>query len=134
LNKTVEEAQVATISKEVLQLLIDLREPLETLDKVATNLDSILDKEVQQSLKDLSQTLENVKTTSGEFPETVAELNKTLRQVRRFTSAQEQDIGVTLENIRLISEDLKVFLDTAKRYPSWTLFGNPPPRLDEVKK
>ncbi len=131
LTKTVEDAQVATISKEILQVLTDLREPLETLDKVATNLDSIVDKEVRASVKDLSQILENAKTSTKDLPETIAELNKTIKRIRTFTSGQEQDIGIILENIRLISEDLKVFLDTAKRYPSWTLFGNPP---DEVKK
>jgi methyl-accepting chemotaxis protein len=70
-------------------------------------------KEVRQTLKDLSEALANINTTSSEFP---------------------KEVGQILENIKQTSENISELTETAKRYPSWVLFGNPPPRLGEIKK
>ena len=36
---------------------------------------------------------------------------------------------ITLENIERISEDVAEFMQTVKKYPSWVLFGEPPPHF-----
>ncbi len=113
-NKVIEDAQIPLIAQ-------DARELLDTLENNSKRLDSILQsKEVQQTLSNLSQTLENVNTASRKF--------------NRFTSTERQKLDQILEEIKITSENLRELTDTAKKYPSWFLFGNPPPRLDEVKK
>jgi len=127
-NRVVEDAQVAEVSQ-------DIRKLVASLEKNSKNLNSILEsREVEQSLRDLSEAAENLNTASKEFPETVAELNRSLLKLTRFTSSQRQQLDLILEDIRQTSENLRELMDTAKRYPSWVLFGNPPPRLNEVTK
>jgi ABC-type transporter Mla subunit MlaD len=127
-NRAVEDAQIATVSQ-------DIRRLLGKLENNSENFNSILQsREVQQSLKNLSQALENVNTASNEFPKTIAGVNTSLSELNRFTSSQQIEIERILENIRQTSENLRELTDTAKRYPSWFLFGNPPPRLNEVNK
>ena len=113
-DKAIEDAQIPVIAK-------DVRELLDALENNSKRLDSILEsQEVKQTLKNLSQTLENVNTASRKF--------------NRFSSTQREELDRILEDIRATTENLRELTDTAKRYPSWFLFGNPPPRLDEVKK
>ena len=127
-NKAIEESQIAEVSK-------DIRRLLSSLDTNSKNLNSIMkSKEVQQSLKDLSQALANLNTASKEFPKTVSQVNTSLSELNRFTSSQQQQVERILENIRQTTENLQELTGTAKKYPSWLLFGNPPPRLNEVNK
>jgi phospholipid/cholesterol/gamma-HCH transport system substrate-binding protein/paraquat-inducible protein B len=127
-NKAIDDAQIATLSK-------DIRGLIGSLNTSTKNLNSIMQsKEVRQSLKDLSQTLANINTASNEFPKTVAGVNKSLSEFTSFTSNQQQEVEQILWNIKQTTENLRELTDTAKKYPSWLLFGNPPPRLDEVKK
>lgn len=127
-NKVIEDAQIAALSK-------DIRGLVGSLNTTSKNFNSIVQsKEVRQSLKDLSQTLANTNTASKEFPKTVAGVNRFLSDFTSFTSNQQPEVEQILVNIKQTSENLRELTDTAKRYPSWVLFGNPPPRLDEVKK
>jgi phospholipid/cholesterol/gamma-HCH transport system substrate-binding protein len=127
-NKAIEDAQIATLSK-------DIRGLIGSLNTSTKNLNSIMQsKEVRQSLKDLSQTLANINTASNEFPKTVAGVSRSLSEFTSFTSNQQQEVEQILWNIKQTTENLRELTDTAKKYPSWLLFGNPPPRLDEVKK
>ncbi len=127
-NKAIDDAQIATLSK-------DIRGLIGSLNTSTKNLNSIMQsKEVRQSLKDLSQTLANINTASNEFPKTVAGVNRSLSEFTSFTSNQQQEVEQILWNIKQTTENVRELTDTAKSYPSWVLFGNPPPRLDEVKK
>jgi len=113
-DKAIEDAQIPVIAK-------DVRELLDALENNSKRLDSILEsQEVKQTLKNLSQTLENVNTASRKF--------------NRFSSTQREELDRILEDIRATTENLRELTDTVKRYPSWFLFGNPPPPLNEVKK
>lgn len=106
-NKIIEDAQIAVVSK-------DIQRVLASFHTSSKNLNSIMEsKEVRQSLKDLSEALANINATSSEFPTEVEQI---------------------LENIKQTSENISELTETAKRYPSWVLFGNPPPRLDEINK
>ena len=40
----------------------------------------------------------------------------------------------TVENLRQISDNLRMLTDSAKRYPSQVVFGEPPPRRDRSAK
>ena len=127
-NQAVEDAQIAAVSQDIRKLVV-------SLEGNSNNLDEILQsKEVQQSLQNFSMTMENVNSVSKEIPRTIAELNKSLNEINRFTSVQRQQLDAIFEDIRMTSENLRELTDTAKRYPSWVLFGNPPTQLNEVKQ
>src|SRR5574341_165023 len=103
-NKLIEDAQIPAISQ-------DIRGLLEALEGNSKKLDSILEsQEVKQTLKNLSQTLENVNTASRKF--------------NRFSSTQREELDRILEDIRATTENLRELSDTAKKYPSWFIFGN----------
>jgi ABC-type transporter Mla subunit MlaD len=106
-NKAIEDAQIAVVSR-------DIQRVLGSFHTTSKNLNSIMEsKEVRRSLKDLSEALANINTTSSKFPTEVEQI---------------------LENIKQTSENIRELTETAKRYPSWILFGNPPPRFDEINK
>jgi phospholipid/cholesterol/gamma-HCH transport system substrate-binding protein/paraquat-inducible protein B len=127
-NKAVEDAQVAAVSQ-------DIRRLVASLENNSKKLDAILEsEEVKQSLRDASKALENIRVASQELPRTIAEFNRGLRSINTFTASQQQEIEIILDEIRRVSENLSELMDTARKYPSWVLFGNPPPHLDEVSK
>ncbi len=127
-NKVVEDAQIAAVSQ-------DIRRLVASLENNSKKLDAILEsEEVKQSLKDASKALQNINVASQELPRTLAEFNRGLRSLNTFTASQQQEIEIILDEIRRVSENLSELMDTARKYPSWVLFGNPPPRLDEVSK
>jgi phospholipid/cholesterol/gamma-HCH transport system substrate-binding protein len=114
LNRAVEEAKVGDLSK-------DLRQLVKTLNTTTTELDSIL------KSKDAKQTLANVTAIT-------ADLRSTLNRTDRLLSSREHSLKLTMENIERISEDAREILDLLKKYPSWVLFGSPPPHIDTGEK
>lgn len=114
LNKAVEEAKVGELSK-------DLSELIGSLNSATTELNSIL------KSNEAKETLANVTSITYD-------LKNTLNRTDRLLSSREHSVKLTLENIERISEDLREFMETVKKYPSWVLFGNPPPHIEEEEK
>ena len=110
LNNTVEEAKVGELSK-------DLRQLVKALNSTTTELDKIL------KSKDTKKTIANVTAITSD-------LRRTLNQTNRLLSSREHSLKMTMENIERISEDAREMLDLLKKYPSWVLFGNPPPHFE----
>ncbi|MDA2918331.1 MlaD family protein [Desulfobacterota bacterium AH_259_B03_O07] len=127
-TKAVEDAQVAALSKDLQGAIIEYK-------NLATNLDSIVDsEELRQTLSNLDESLDSVRTASKDLPEAAASLRTILTRFDNLIARRQNEITLILENISVISEDLRQFMDVAKNYPAWILFGNPPPKLDEVGK
>lgn len=114
LNKAVEDAKVGELSK-------DLSKLIGSLDSATTELNSIL------KSNEAKETLANVTAITSD-------LKNTLNRTDRLLSSREHSVKLTLENIERISEDLREFMETMKKYPSWVLFGNPPPHIEEEEK
>ena len=110
LNNAVEQAKIGELSA-------DLRKLVSTLDATTAELDRLL------KSKEAKETLANVTAITGE-------LNRTLRRTDRLLSNREHNIKLTMENIERISEDMKEFMEILKKYPSWVLFGSPPPHIE----
>jgi ABC-type transporter Mla subunit MlaD len=127
-TKTVQDANIASVSQ-------DLQKTILQFNKVAKNLNSLTEsEELTQSLKDLSKTIEDIKTGSEDLPDVVSKLNTILNRFDSLVSSRQEEITTILENISVISDDLRRFMNTANNYPSWILFGNPPPTLNEAPK
>jgi len=92
------------------------------------------EKPLNQILDDLPETSEKIKNlvnkmdeASADLPQTAAHLRETLRRLERFISDQQDDLKVTVQNLRAITENVKEITDNAKTYPGQILFGSPPP-------
>jgi len=109
---------------------------------------------------DITPTLQRIGQASAEVPETLVEVRKLAGEidefVRKFTAILEKDIAPVaaqanrtfkragqvimgqqdaidqiLDNLRVVSSELKELTGTAKKYPSSVLFGDPPPRKEK---
>jgi len=128
LRESVKDANIAKISTDLDKLLINL-------DRTSMNINTILEsEEVGSSLKHLSNTLANIDKSTTNLPQTLSELSKIILNIKRLTLRQQQDIDNILENIKATTQNLTEMLDTGKRQPSWMLFGNPPPKINEVSE
>jgi len=114
LNKTVEDAKVGELSK-------DLKELIKSLNSTVTELDTIL------KSNDAKQTLANVTAITSD-------LRTTLNRTDRLLSSREHSLKLTMENIERVTEDARELMDMLKKYPSWVLFGNPPPHIEGEDK
>jgi len=125
LNKSVIDAKVKEISE-------DLREALAQFNEVGEKVNSILNsKELTDSMKDLSVSMDNIKDTTNKLPETVDEINKGLKEAKDYISTKEHNIAIIFENLESITEKLNEFSNMLNNYPSWVIFGDPPPRLQK---
>jgi chromosome segregation ATPase len=95
---------------------------------------------VNSVLGDLRETAANTNALAeklSQFPEelnsALAQLQSTLGKFDQLASAEQQDIEITLNNIRLISEHLEALTDDIRQYPSHLLFGDPPEPLNLEK-
>ena len=105
---------------------IDFKELGDNLNKVAKNLSEVNFKEMDKKLQEILQTMEN----------TVATLNNTTKDIRRFGLSEQDEIQAIIRDIKGISSDVRQMLNTGKQDPAWLIFGEPPPRFDygESKK
>jgi hypothetical protein len=49
-----------------------------------------------------------------------------MSRLDKMLAGRENDIAVTLNNMRQISDNLRELSENAKRYPSGVIFGEPP--------
>jgi phospholipid/cholesterol/gamma-HCH transport system substrate-binding protein len=64
---------------------------------------------------------------TGDLPETLKRLRQTVSQFENLVSDNQHDIGATVNNLRIFSEDLREISEEARRHPSRLFFGAPPP-------
>ena len=114
LNIAVQQADIPQVSKDLQSLLV-------SLDKTVTNTDKLINS------KETRQTLANI-------AETTQELKRTLKRTDRLIQNREHNIEAILENVERVSEDVNEFMVTVRRYPSWVLFGEPPPHFGHENK
>ncbi|MSQ20057.1 MAG: hypothetical protein EXR39_11005 [Betaproteobacteria bacterium] len=61
-----------------------------------------------------------------ELGRAISKLQRSVGRLERILVGREGDIATTLENLRIISDNLRDTTETAKNYPSQILFGEPP--------
>jgi len=123
MKESIDDLNIKNISKLVENLLTEVRETNKKIKPLITDASETMDsvKEmVDDTRKPLAESL-------GELPEIIAQLKRTLRQFNYFVSSEKQNIGVSTENVRVITGNLRDMTEDAKRYPSQFLFGDPPP-------
>lgn len=103
---------VERAEKPVNQMLADLPQATESLNRLVKRLDSV----------------------ANDLPQTSAELRQTIVRMNRLLATQQRDIEQTMSNLRAVSENMKEITENSKKYPSQTLFGGPPPPAKAMQR
>jgi phospholipid/cholesterol/gamma-HCH transport system substrate-binding protein len=98
--------------KPVNQLLADLPQATDSLNRLVKRLDSV----------------------ASDLPQTSAELRQTIQRMNRLIAGQQRDIEQTMNNLRAVSENMKEITENSKKYPAQTLFGGPPPPAKSMQR
>ncbi|KHE90462.1 MAG: MlaD family protein [Candidatus Scalindua rubra] len=122
-NKILNDTKVTKIAEHAEQLLLELSDTNKRLKPVLSDV-SVTMATVQRITRDTEKPLSQ---SLGELPEIITKLKYTLRRLDNFVSREEQDMEISTENLRLITGNLQYLTENAKQYPSFLLFGKPPP-------
>lgn len=108
--------KVATedVGKEVKALLTQVRETL--------------DKDVKPALKGIATASDRLPGTFDKADATLDRVSATLRRVDRTLAEDNGSMEEALDNLRVVSQDLRELMGQVKRYPSSAIFGEAPPR------
>ena len=158
LTRVVQDANVKHMSEETVRLLSEVRETNERIGNIleAREVTSLLGDasaamaalrrtaegaerpigEVLSNLPELSESLVRVvgklEATSDDLTEALVRLRRVSYGLDDLVIGQQPDVERTVENMRVVSENLRELSETIKRDPSRLLFGkptSPPPRV-----
>lgn len=127
-RKAIEDANVGGVSTNLIDLLADLRKTNESLKQLTGS------KETKQALKDLTESLANLKVTTSTLPATIEQLRKLLKESNALLATQRDEVQGLLQQGKQTFENLNDLTGEAKRNPSSLLFGGPPSKKNPEKK
>lgn len=128
LRDAVKDANVPGLAGNVNSLISDLR-------KTNDHLNSIMgSKEAREALKNLGDTLANLKTSTENLPQTIADLRRLLKEVNSLVASQRDEVQGILQQGKQMFENLNDLTGDAKRNPSRLFFGAPPAKTNPEKK
>jgi phospholipid/cholesterol/gamma-HCH transport system substrate-binding protein len=116
------ELQFDQISTNSVGLLTEVRESNQRIQKLLAS------PEIQAALKDAAGAMAGLRR-SAESPalsNSVVQFERTLRRIDQLVAGKDEDLQVTLDNLRALTENLREFSENAKRFPAQVLFGKPP--------
>ena len=128
IRQQVNDANVPGLSKNVDALVGDLRKTNENLNAIMGS------KEAREALKNLGATLANMKTSTENLPQAIADLRKLLREVNALVATQRDEVQGLLQQGKQAFENLNDLTGEAKRNPSRLLFGAPPAKVNPERK
>jgi phospholipid/cholesterol/gamma-HCH transport system substrate-binding protein len=160
LTKAIEDANVKGMSEEGVRLLAEARRTNERIgallagDEMRGILDDVTataaalrrtaegaEEPVKEVLGDLPQFSGNVRrlaerldATSDDITEILARLKRVSYRLDDLMAGQQSKIERTLENMKVISQNLRELSETVKRDPSRLLFGKPESSSKQKKK
>lgn len=105
------------------------------IDAIQQRAIALLD-DLQAASKELRIELAQVDTgkVSGSLTTTLDRLSVTLIDLQRLLQSQGGQIGGTLDNVRVMSENLRDLSETLRSYPSLLLLGEPPAPTPKEEK
>ena len=128
LERTLSDVSNTLADLNVKKLSKELEELLATLNKKAGPLLSDASETMGSVKKLVDGTKEPLTQSIGELPEMVAQLKRTLRKFRSIVTSDEENITMSTENVREITGNLRDLTESARKYSSYLIFGDPPPR------
>ncbi len=125
LNK-LEEINIKGITDGIEDLLTEVRETNKKVGPLISNASETM-ASVQEIVEDSKEPLTNSLTALDELPEILTKVKHTLRRFNNVLSGEEQNIEESTENVRLITGNLRDLTESARKYSSQLIFGEPPP-------
>ena len=78
----------------------------------------------------MRETIGELRQAVAGLPDTVATAGRATRRADAILATGQHDLETLMANLTAISQNLKELTDSAKRYPSQLLFGQPPRRSE----
>ncbi len=127
LNK-LEQINVESITDEVEQTLKVAKKTLEDMNvkEISKQAEGLL-AEARETNKKIGPLLSDASKAMDELPDILAQTKRTLRRFNNVLSSEEQNFEEATDNVRLITGNLRDLTESARKYPSQLLFGEPPP-------
>lgn len=122
LDSKVSELPLGMLGTNATALLNEIRTSNERIQK-------LLDRpEIDSMLKDGSGALAGLRRTaeSSEMTNSLVQVQRTLRRLDQLVAGKENDLAVSLDNLRALTENLRELSENAKRFPAQLFFGEPP--------
>jgi|JI10StandDraft_1071094.scaffolds.fasta_scaffold224231_2 hypothetical protein len=121
----------AQADENVGNVLIDLREISMRLNgfsqELATQFGGSTLRAIAQGMR---ETIGELRQAVAGLPDTVATAGRATRRADAILATGQHDLETLMANLTAISQNLKELTDSAKRYPSQLLFGQPPRRSE----
>jgi len=121
----------AQADENVGNVLIDLREISMRLNgfsqELATQFGGSTLRVIAQGMR---ETIGELRQAVAGLPDTVATAGRATRRADAILATGQHDLETLMANLTAISQNLRELTDSAKRYPSQLLFGQPPRRSE----
>jgi phospholipid/cholesterol/gamma-HCH transport system substrate-binding protein/paraquat-inducible protein B len=106
IDKAVSDAQIEELSKNTNLLLVETRQTNQDIRKILG----------AQGMQKLPEKIED----------TLGNINKSMNKLNQMLSTNQGEISSTVENLKVVSQDLREVSNNAKKYPSMLIFGDAP--------
>jgi ABC-type transporter Mla subunit MlaD len=141
-TQLVNDVQAQNLGTDARQLIADMRETMQDARRVLdhphltkTLKDSAAAMEdFRRTAADLTHTAKDMRAATAQLPDLMARLNKSVHRVDTLLAEKGERVDDVLENLQVVSEDLRNLTKTVETYPSQVLFGEPPPRTQMGKR
>jgi ABC-type transporter Mla subunit MlaD len=141
-TQLVKDVQAEHLGTDARQLIADMRGTIQNARRVLDNPhltktlkdSAVAMEDFRRTAADLTYTAKELRVATAQLPGLVARLNKSVNRVDTLLAEKGEMVGDLLENLQLVSEDLRNITKTIEAYPSQVLFGEPPPRTQMGKR
>lgn len=141
-TQLVKDVQAEHLGTDARQLIADMRGTIQNARRVLDNPhltktlkdSAVAMEDFRRTAADLTYTAKDMRVATAQLPGLVARLNKSVNRVDTLLAEKGEIVGDLLENLQLVSEDLRNITKTIEAYPSQVLFGEPPPRTQMGKR
>lgn len=76
----------------------------------------------------LRETLAHLETAGQKLTQVLDQTQSAMRDAQGLFAGRGREVGAILDNLERVTAQLRALTATAEQYPSWLLFGSPPPR------
>jgi phospholipid/cholesterol/gamma-HCH transport system substrate-binding protein len=141
-TQLVKDVQAEHLGTDARQLIADMRGAIQDARRVLDNphLNKTLKDsavamgDFRRTAADLTYTAKDMRVAMAQLPDLVARLNKSVTRVDTLLDEKGEMVDDLLENLQVVSEDLRNLTKSVEAYPSQVLFGEPPPRTPMGKR
>ncbi len=134
-TKLIADTNIETVSTQVSQTLAELQDTLRETREVVHSKEmttllanaATASASAKAAMRNLDTTSKSFRSTAKDLPIMMTRLNSSIKKIDRLVASRSQDFEETMDNLRMVSENLREITDRAKRYPAHVILGDPPP-------